>query len=266
MSFLELTNEHDNKDSRRMLNLKSYFLFNAQLQMLSLVVLFSILILFVHIFLHSPFCWNRPLYNSVRSLPNDYGWTPVIRHGSTCESTIHGFSEGFGTGFPAFDNSGKNVSYGCWFYLLPVAEVYINVGRSLRMLTRRDVAIYLNSSCVRTLNDLQCYTHSGDNDWCTLASRLGFDSIMIAQSHATKIAEIVTCTGECMTEPVTGTCPPVPMKKEDKSECDCNNKSVLLTCTPNSFPHCKLMNKYMRDAEEKSCHQQNSCHRVCLRE
>ena len=137
------------------------------------------------------------------ALSADGSWTEVLRVSTACimdgnqplrYSDGEPFNEGKNRWWPG--DAGKAAysflpsaasqrgrwPYGCWFYLVKGAGIFVNVGRSLRALTRHDVHQKLGIPCAES-EDPFCTRPPGDKLYCHLARQQGFDSIQIALSE-----------------------------------------------------------------------------------
>lgn len=189
------------------------------------VVMLLVLLSLFGEFLFAVYTWTRCTvqYPSKTMLPLDFSWVPVVRTNSECM----GWVEGYGHGYAPSHLHG-NVSYGCWFYPVPSAELSVNVRRVLRANDRAELHGMLNLT-----------SDGHDNLWCTKANELNYDSIIVAQSNVKRIAELVLCYGTCMTEPMRTACPGnVTVRKHGKRACRCNVHSQLMTCNPLSARSC----------------------------
>ena len=152
----------------------------------------------------------------------DHEWAAVTRVATDCILGANGtgltyddgerFTEGRNRGWPgdagraayAFHPSAASHKsrwgYGCWFYLMRGAPAAINVGRSLRAQTRREVHATLGIPC--PASDPLCTTPPGDKLYCELASKLGYATIQIAQAHFNARPELIACHGKCMSAAV----------------------------------------------------------------
>ena len=182
----------------------------------------------------------------------DHEWAAVTRVATDCILGANGsgltyddgerFTEGRNRGWPgdagraayAFHPSAASHKsrwgYGCWFYLMRGAPAAINVGRSLRAQTRREVHATLGIPC--PASDPLCTTPPGDKLYCELASKLGYATIQIAQAHFNARPELIACHGKCMSAAVRGACPPLPLQRADRpgERCKCDRRSAHLGC------------------------------------
>ena len=186
------------------------------------------------------------------ALAADDSWTEVLRVSAGCimngdqplrYSDGEQFTEGKNRGWPG--DAGKAAysfhppaashrgrwPYGCWFYLVRGAGIFVNVGRSLRALTRRDVHRQLGIPCEER-EDPYCTRPPGDKLYCHLARQRGFDSIQIAQAHFNARPEMIVCQGKCATTAVRTACPPVPLRSHGggRRPCKCDKRSALMNC------------------------------------
>tara|TARA_B110001452_G_scaffold265972_1_gene271740 strand:- start:1052 stop:1792 length:741 start_codon:yes stop_codon:yes gene_type:complete len=192
-------------------------------------------------------------------LAADNTWTSVLRVSSSCimdgnhqlqYSDGEPFTEGKNRGWPG--DAGKAAysfyptaashrsrwPYGCWFYLVRSAGVFVNVGHSLRAATRRDVHRQLGIPCAEQ-EDPYCTRPPGDKLYCHLARERGYDSIQIASSHFNRRPEMIVCTGKCGATAVRTACPPVPLRSPRelvsgslpaRRACKCDKRSALMNC------------------------------------
>lgn len=152
-------------------------------------------------------------------------------------SMLHPMSEeGRGSGWAWNGVKGNaTIDYGCWF--VPVEEtprsVYVNVRRSLRTRTRREVADVLGSDCVTP----SCEDNDADRRWCERARALGYDSIQTLHGNNGN-AEIVLCYGGCMTERLAASgCVPVELHDATGRNCSCPKSTEVLACGDDSVPY-----------------------------
>lgn len=202
-------------------------------------------------------------------LAADHTWTEVTRVSTGCIRGSDGaamsysdgelFTEGRNRGWPGDAGRGaynflpeaaaarSRWPYGCWFYLMRGTGIAVNVGRSLRAATRRDVHARLGIPCAAAGF---CTAPPGDKLYCYLAAKAGFNSIQIARAHFNGRPELIVCSGKCMTAAVGGACPPIPLraggataasqyrKDSTHAKCRCNHASALLNCGRASAVNC----------------------------
>ena len=131
------------------------------------------------------------------------------------------------------------VPYGRWFYFHASGSgVFIDVGKSLRASTRRDVAHKLGLRCLG--DDVNCYSPA-DYLWCALALWQGYDSIQIWESHSYHSKELVHCGGSCAIRlNFVDTCPTgVNLTDVDGMPCNCSDSSGRLNCHGKENPGCQ---------------------------
>ena len=128
--------------------------------------------------------------------------------------------------------------YGCWFYLVAPNTTLlgerlprVNVGRSLRALSRSALHRRLRIPC-NVANDPHCNKPPGDKLYCHRAAAEGYDSVQIAQAHASHRPELIMCSGKCATaNRLVGACPPVTLRRADGAKsCRCSDRSAVLNC------------------------------------
>ena len=216
----------------------------------------------------------------------DYSWVSVVRRApgcqavSTCEGgpcvgaggvhstmgydefniTARAVSKGLIP--PGTQGNKAKVGYGCWFYTAANATfwtgaAHVNVGRSLRGLTRCQINAFLYGTAKSGERAIgHCFANPGDKFWCTFARALGYDSIQVAHGGATyqagkrkgrkrPLGELVDCTRPCMEELFTsdacvpvaravasdGTVGPCSCAKGQRGlTCDGRNESYLWRC------------------------------------
>ena len=134
------------------------------------------------------------------------------------------FNEGYSTGHP-FKNQilTSKIRYGCWFSYYPESSVYIQLHKPLFAESREHIAHITN-----TTNELPADYH-----WCDGAIKLGYRSIVIQNSNACMNTEIVICDGLCITRASNSSCPGVHIYDNTHKRCNCNNKSMEMTCDNN---------------------------------
>ena len=152
------------------------------------------------------------------------------------------------------------VGYGCWFFFAegPLVDnsfywnagvklnstagsgVSVNVGRSLRFDTRGAASAALDLPC----GDPPLCEKPGtvqDKLYCERAVERGYDSIQFAHPHSTCLedscvgqnpAELLLCTGSCMSERITQACPPGLKLRRVGTEgpCECSTEAHVLNC------------------------------------
>ena len=130
------------------------------------------------------------------------------------------------------------LAYGCWFNWNAFGSgIFVNVGRSLRARRRSEASRLLNATCP---DPPHCYGGSMDFLWCTLASRLGYDTIQVQNSHAELSSELIVCGKGCATVRLNGTCPPgVALRDASGAACNCSEASARLNCGGHENPGCE---------------------------
>lgn len=224
---------------------------------------------------------------NVEDLAADHTWTEVTRVSTACIMGDDGrslhypdgelFTEGRSRGWPgdagrdayAFNPEAASPRsrwpYGCWFYLVRGTGIAVNVGRSLRAFTRRDVHARLGISCA---DGSYCTAPPGDKLYCHLAVKAGFQSIQIARAHFNGRPELIMCAGRCLTAAVGDVCPPLPLHAlrssgraadrsgtgpENDRRCRCNHESALLSCDRHSKVNCSQARPARADMWHHAC-------------
>ena len=183
---------------------------------------------------------------SARAAFADHSWVEVTRFASDC-SPAYNVHNGDGL-MPLHWRSNVRRHNGCWFYVAGGTGVFVNVGRALRT-TRRGM-----DATATTIAKRYNMTYFGAGDdplWCGLASRAGYDSIVLDVSHdrtaATRGAkqyinnqspnsraqmELVICNGGCATRHVRSACPPIELRTGFRAErpCQCDHHLGLVNC------------------------------------
>ena len=203
----------------------------------------------------------------------DHQWAQVTRLRSQCiipeEDSVagysggpdlrHNYTEGLSTGFPLdhglpaysfFPEAASPTSvwpYGCFYFMHVDSGIYVNVGRSLRVETRRHAHRFLGIPCNVSASST-CDVAPGDKLYCTMARRKGYDSIQIRHAHAFREkakrgarsnrllsrnvlhSELVSCSPGCTTRPLAQTCPHQPMVDRRNHTCRCSDAHSLLNC------------------------------------
>ena len=122
-----------------------------------------------------------------------------------------------------FPGPRKDVPYGVWFFPAPGSGVAVNVGRSLRLLNRRETYAAVNLT-----------GGVGDRLFCTYAMDRGYDSIQWAQAFDdVRLPELVICSGAAATTRVKTSCPPLKLKavtEDKKSACKCDPSRETSNC------------------------------------
>jgi len=134
-------------------------------------------------------------------------------------SGAHGFHEG---GNKMAD--GRIQPYGCWFHVMKGTGVFLNIGKTMVMDRKK---LHRDSSSKEWCADSKCPD--------ALAN--GYDSVQyISGWHG--MHELVMCSGQCATEPLLSTCPPVELRtglKADK-QCTCMENLQILNCGDQRIP------------------------------
>ena len=199
--------------------------------------------------------WLVPTY-SLSLLHADNTWVEVLRGASTCvgqsaEGLSPGQSWDHGEKYASFEPAAAAADgiwpYGCWFFLGPGSGVAVNVGKSLRVSTRKELHDKLAIPCGEGANgDPLDARHEhcadagppGDKLYCHRALKQGYDSIQIVNAFYDtnpNQPNLVICSGGCATQEVRGACPPVPMQDGAGKHCDCDNSRVEINCGADSF-------------------------------
>ena len=123
---------------------------------------------------------------------------------------------------------------GCWFNAARGSGVALNVGKSLRAQDRcaahTALGIPLSEDHKKNIGDAYCDSES-DELYCERARQRGYDSIQLAQTHAHNGPELVMCTDACVKQPLTGACPPVPLRVlGTNTTCSCVEGYSTLNC------------------------------------
>ena len=187
--------------------------------------------------------WSRlqrmPAHYANLTFPADHELVCATRISTRCKTPP--YSEGLGSGY---NDQRPNTPYGCWFSISTAADTRVDVRRSLRASSRRQMADMLGSEC----DDMLC----SDMRWCERARALGYDSLMIAKQPNNPIfgPELVLCYGDCMTRPLDGACPPVALYGVNGSRCACNADSKVLTCEPTVHVDCSRAPSYLMHKQQ----------------
>lgn len=186
-----------------------------------------------------------PSYTSLDQLAQDGDWVEVIRF-AICPASD--FAEGYYSRFrpddfgPAYAkiepravDAKQKFPLGCWFYLAPSASgIWVNVGKSLRVRTRKDAHEALG---------IPCHDQSVCNDrfapaeklYCTRAMAMGYDSIQIIEARndggiSPPQPNLIMCSGACARDEVHGPCPSTlplragnPKTNASAPQCKCEN-------------------------------------------
>ncbi|KAG8457568.1 hypothetical protein KFE25_003722 [Diacronema lutheri] len=136
------------------------------------------------------------------------------------------------------------LAYGCWFFVAKGTGVWVNVGRSLRVDSRDQLAPRLGTR--PPVDDahtprIGSFLLGEDTHWCTRALQLGYDSIQVAGALGGTTAgfvgrsELVVCAGACGTHrDLCGACPPpsVELRTGVRAErpCACDPLLPILNC------------------------------------
>ena len=197
------------------------------------------------------------LMHPSRAARRNHSWVEVTRVAADCLGLRYPdgtpFAEGASRGFP--DDTGEGVHrgdygfapeatnssadlfpYGCWLFPARGSGVFVNVGRTLVVSTRRDAHTALGIPCSRS--NFGCY-HPGDKLYCTRAMARGYDSIQIMRGRGgLRRAELLLCTG-CTAEPVRGACLPVETRTGTHAQapCKCDPSRPIINCGTAVAPH-----------------------------
>jgi hypothetical protein len=197
-----------------------------------------------------------------------------VKCGSSIEGYSEGFPTDCGSEYDKLDRSDlascdvddppAKIGYGCWFFFSQPnlqdfvfgkdfkvkrsSGVAVNVGKSLRVDSRASAAAVLDLPCS---NPPLCDQEHKAQDklYCERAVERGYDSIQFARPHLpclersclggkgpAWISELVLCTGQCMTEELTGACPPgVELQTGAGKPCDCSDEGHVLNCGQGSL-------------------------------
>lgn len=133
----------------------------------------------------------------------------------------------------------------------------VNVGKSLRVKTRGEVAKTLGLPCGHYP---WCSGDKSPQDkmWCTKAQELGYDSIQIQNSgHAQ--SELLVCKG-CGEAALNGACPPLELRRGSwdttKSPCECSDAGDNLNCGEDA----DWAKPFPKDWLLHTCHDGNKTH------
>jgi hypothetical protein len=185
-----------------------------------------------------------PLNISTDHLVADDGMAEVYRENSACMGLMEGYGGGLADdcgepyelagGFTDEEAScSRKVGYGCWFHVAKGTQIFVNVGKSLRVKNRCGAHKALGISEGATPGDLTCESpgvRPGERLYCERARDLGYDSIQIAQTHQSSVPTLVICSGKCMTEPVKRACPPLDLQDKENKTCACEDRAGVMTC------------------------------------
>ena len=117
--------------------------------------------------------------------------------------------------------AGEGAGYGCWFSLVRGTGVFVNVGRSWRIID---------------LQGPDSSSHSTKD--CTFAAavvRKGFDSVQFISADDRRGSELLVTTPSCMEQPhwLVGPCVPLPLRRASSNgaaTCVCNNSFAWMNC------------------------------------
>ena len=188
----------------------------------------------------------------------DHHWVGVLRTAPGCtRHTNHWACDGLctqpgATGMEGDDSKDviRERKYGCWFYTMFNASsssaAYVNVGRSLRAVTRCGVGFLLglhkpNSTGVESGKGGTNLCEHEDRLWCDRAIARGYDSIQLlrgtyydAKGKRRAFGELVICTDECTSKPFENyACVPAARRITEGgavAPCDCPNNALSLSC------------------------------------
>jgi len=136
------------------------------------------------------------------------------------------------------------------FFMSSGSGIFINTGRTIVFGSDK------SSEYMRSFLDVAGST--GDDMFCSGASKLGYDTIQLGFGDK---SQLLVCTGTCMTEPLSTSCPKVELRTGVNAtvHCECNDEIKVLNCGRNIAPAepC-LLNKlppppYINASYRKSC-------------
>ena len=178
--------------------------------------------------------------NAFISPHKDEEWVEVTRSSTSCllnwymdpkgieteekkrleDAYVEGYGKGWLDTFADIKNR-KDRPYGCWFHMLRGTGIFVNVGTTLVAMNRVNAFQLLNIP----------FDHQ-DHDLCPALLARGYDSIQIFNSQVTKFAELVICSKNCSTNPVSSSCPPLELKTGYNADkpCNCNSSYPILNC------------------------------------
>ena len=177
----------------------------------------------------------------------DYEWVEVTRGSTSCHINYYedpvgieteekkkledSYSEGFSKGFPRDVNFSTRTPqpYGCWFYMLSGTGIYVNIGKSLVAHKRSNALQMLGLPCP---DPPHCYFGPDDFNICIKVIEKGYDSMQIFESHDRNVHELVYCTGNCATQSVNTSCPPLELRTgwNGTKKCSCSENYPILNC------------------------------------
>ena len=181
-----------------------------------------------------------PFYKEALIIPrNDNEWVEVSRTATKCypwgvNDTL--YSEGLSRGFPEYEgffNDRHPQPYGCWFHIMRGTGVFVNIGKTIVAMSRKHAFEILNIPC--SDDNVYCYHPASDFNFCSKIIERGYDSIQIYNSHPANFSELVFCTGNCATKPLSGSCAPLELRTgwNATKHCSCNSSYAILNCDNN---------------------------------